>query len=703
MSLLLSVSVPFTPLSPSPASFLQSSDSQLVVLTRTELNIFTPATGIQVDVKSRVPPSKKGKERVRSDLKLFRTSFIVERKDLIEWGGWSNDDRTTGSGSGLSESHWKAAAWSPSGLNQLGGCVLATLTSNHEVLLFEPVKNAHKGEWVQTFDITAHIVRLVLPQDEPLPVPLALLKAHRASLAIKVLQAQATTIAWSTSPDFLLGDNSLFIVGHKSGHLSLWSRKEDGGMVLEWRGRIGEEARVVKKNGKEVEKAETSGWISGLCFSSWFERGVWSPLKRRRRQDWDEKSPIKSDNRADRSVTEVESKTSTEGASCLIAISDTVGSIWILEVEKSRGPSGVKIGPAVKVESGDGRAVSAFCWVWDAEGLSLAFDQPKLVYTKLRVVCLVNLSRVSKPEADAPSFELKGTVEVFELPSSRGTEWEGTTVYSTCCGIIYSPLTETLLLTLSCSSFYNLTLSPLALTNPSSTDSSTLTSTARDVWIARTKAGKGESEGKRETSSRFGERIGGVLVLDGPEGELGWITEQDDPNHISYTNNSLVKTTLVIYAPEEVTPEQQLAHLSSIFTSPPNSRTKAPLLILRSSLHFISDFIQKEGFVGSLLELLPLIERSDVEMVLEGEAEQNVTRDALVDKFVAKLFGDIFLEGLRMRENVARFVQATLSRQLAEELTSQLGSLLDLAKPLLNGKNPLSPSPVSELTASSIY
>lgn len=127
-----------TPLTSSPRAIVANEDGQLLVSTRGELNIFvssclpaqstkarrsrsvslsqTPAFGIQVDkapetafaLAASAGPSKersakgKGKEKetqankVGSQVPLFRTTVIVEKRDLVDWGGWVSGKSLTG-------------------------------------------------------------------------------------------------------------------------------------------------------------------------------------------------------------------------------------------------------------------------------------------------------------------------------------------------------------------------------------------------------------------------------------------------------------------------------------------------------------------------------------------------------------------------------------------------------------------------------
>ncbi|KAL8281338.1 hypothetical protein RQP46_006372 [Phenoliferia psychrophenolica] len=685
MTHLLLVTVPFTPASPSPSSLFQTDDGQFVIVTRTELNIFTPSLGIQVDKLSRVAPTKKGKERVRSDIPLFRTSFLIEKKDTLDWSAWTNDTRTTAGAAGLNEPQWRAATVSPSGVGQLGGCVLAGLTSNHEVLIYEPLKNAHKGSWPEAFDLTAHLVRLFLPlADDGESYPIEGLQQLRMELSAMVYQLQSTSISWSPSVPGTASDFSLLSVGHKSGHTSLWRRLSNGTMSLLLRERVD----------------STASWISLLAWSPW--------IVHTRQED-------------------------RKFAASLLAIADALGSIWVVEVEQDV-TSERKLSPAAKdrgkgkegeeemeeeeeeegekepvpttstpllVTRPDGRTATQFCWVVTEAG------EPQLVYTKLGTVEEVTLQRVpSEPYTVSSS-------SCFDLPETGALPWEGATPYASCSGIIFDPLTRILTLTLSSSSFYAFSLFGPSLTLLQPT-TATLTTTARSLFVNASAANTEEIRTVERIvpSYRTGERVLGFAKVKGLEGDVCWLSELDDPNRIAYLNNSLARTSLVVAhlndetldlidddSSDDPQSSAQLLLLQATFASPSNSRLEAPLSHLRGSLHFLADHARDDVFISHVLDSLsiaPPLPAEDAEMPgVGGEGTQ-----AVVAQFVGKLYGDAYVEQLRMRETVARFVvrhqhtsatllpraraiQSSLARQLAHELSTQLGALLSRSSPLL--------------------
>jgi len=146
----------------------------------------------------------KGKGR-ENEVPLLRSTIPIDRRNVVKWADWADGASLPFESGALEEEEgegaderpdlhaeydlslpagvepsWRSASWSPSGMSSLGGCVparplpsllessltspadarsciLATLTSNAEVLLFEPPKNGAKGEWFEVRRVSAEL------------------------------------------------------------------------------------------------------------------------------------------------------------------------------------------------------------------------------------------------------------------------------------------------------------------------------------------------------------------------------------------------------------------------------------------------------------------------------------------------------------------------------------------------------------------
>lgn len=107
-------------------------------------------------------------------------------------------------------------------------CLLAALSTNHELFIYAAETNYFRGKWDKRFDITFCLVENTMPkmdfvaeQDEE----------YRIDMAKRVLGCQAVSVDWSadvpvagpsSSPGIEQAGRSLLAVGHRSGHVTFW-------------------------------------------------------------------------------------------------------------------------------------------------------------------------------------------------------------------------------------------------------------------------------------------------------------------------------------------------------------------------------------------------------------------------------------------------------------------------------------------------
>lgn len=100
-------------------------------------------------------------------------------------------------------------------------------------------------------------------------------------------------------------------------------------------------------------------------------------------------------------------------------------------------------------------------------------------------------------------------------------EWNGAYSDYDLLGIFYEPASDSVLLSLSDASFYHFDLTPSLALATSAPTSYTLTSNAREIYLAAHRTGPDA----KPPSRRLGERIMGFAVLGGAERDLAWIAE----------------------------------------------------------------------------------------------------------------------------------------------------------------------------------
>lgn len=585
---------------------------------------------------------------------FFGTVIVVEKKDKIDWAGWSNDLRTYTSGKGTEETQWRTATWSPTALSEIGGCVLAALTNNQEALVFEPSKNSHRGEWIETFDFTSALAHLLLPCAREEEDPETLTAEGELDRTLQIFQCQATSISWSLPVEGTLGDYSLLAIGHKSGHVSLW-RRWAGKMEVLHRYRVHDEAQ----------------WIKALS---------WSPWQLRR------KGP----------------KTL---AVSFLAVADSSGQAWNMEVTEDvsapriaivqdlqnveEDANGVSAAQPLSLASRDGRQITQFCWI-------LQNGVYRLAYTKLGTLNCVTL----KPALSNSSTLMAISEDIeLELECVGASQWTGATPFASCAGIVYVPSSQTLVVALSSSCFYTVAMHPTPAfappseTIPSSTD---LTARMRRVFVNQPRSSLQSTRYSHLVATptkREGAKTSGFTSF-GEDGELAWTSELDLPHQALYRQNPAIRTTLFVsrLIAEPVNSSDTLEGFRSLLESPPNSRIKSPLAALRSLLHYIHDNQQDTTFLDGLYSIL-----QHTKETFPPVSSAAMTREDTLATFGKELFGEPGIECLRLKETVARFItrlphvnsttqvsvgllQASLSRRVAQELLSRISVILSRAE-----------------------
>jgi len=165
----------------------------------------------------------------------------------------------------------------------------------------------------------------------------------------------------------------------------------------------------------------------------------------------------------------------------------------------------------------------------------------------------------------------------------------GATSYAPCCGIEYLAERDAVLVCLSSSCVYLISLSPTpALTTPGPgvPDSVDLTGRFRRAFVDSTSLrGYEGSTAKQEIpkgklGTRSGAKMTGLAQF-GPGGELGWLYEFQRPDAITYKTNFNTKTTFVLSSIEEdPNLDSHLNHLQALLAAPPNGQLRGPVPVI---------------------------------------------------------------------------------------------------------------------------
>ncbi|GAA5999779.1 uncharacterized protein JCM10292_003741 [Rhodotorula paludigena] len=631
-----SSNVPYSPASPSPSSLVRSADGQIAAVARGEIHIWTPAVGL-VD-KGAAGPSAiaaptagtkggedavgKGKERER-DYTLLRTSIAVEKKNTVKWGEWV--DEYDINVPGIVEPLWRSAAFSPSGLSKIGTCILATITNNGEALLFEPEKDAAKGEWNEMADLTSQLIRDNVRSQVGHAEQT---RDMRREMVGDLLRCQTSAIAWSPAVLGSARDCSLLALGHRSGEVSLWRLDED------------RKAACLKR----IKVADEVNVISLLSFSDWT----------------------------------VQTSGDKSTASSQLAVADSDGRVFVVKITQSIDPASAEAGRtydtdgSLAIAEADGRTATQFCW------LDRSSDR-YLAYSKLGTL---QLTKVEHGEAGDLRLEEEQEVELELVGQDR---WMGATPWAACSGLHYLASTDSLLVSLSSSSFHVLPISPtLSHDTPLSTAYTASARSLFDEHLGRVRLRKDrfKVEGRGAVTRKEGAKVLGMVALEnGARGaDVAFIFETSRPDTFMYRTLADTRTHLVIGTlAGKQTAEGALAELDGLLNSVKNARLEAPLSRLSPFLHFVATHASDADFVAGLLDrLAPLPFPPADAPVIESDA-------SVADRLEALLFSDEQLAEVRTKETIARTLLTCLDDVKPEDQQRATWIQLALARQLIQG------------------
>ncbi|KAL7418594.1 hypothetical protein Q5752_007052 [Cryptotrichosporon argae] len=224
-----------TPAQPAQGNVGVSADGQVFVLTSRGATIYTPDLfhALQGADDDRQAGSSRLRRPAGGELGWLTTGIDLSRaEDRGEAYGWGDPDDPIGGLVTDQERSGRAAAWSPSGLHEMGGCFLVLLTSHGQVSVYAPTADPATKAWAELVDLT-----MLLSMDSGLGDP-------------RRLQLRTTAIAWSPAPPRDSAAPALLVLGSCAGSLTVWSY---AGTTL----RLAETVHV------------GSAWIAALAWSEW--------------------------------------------------------------------------------------------------------------------------------------------------------------------------------------------------------------------------------------------------------------------------------------------------------------------------------------------------------------------------------------------------------------------------------------------------
>ncbi|KAH8104064.1 putative zinc-finger of transcription factor IIIC complex-domain-containing protein [Cristinia sonorae] len=213
-AILAAISLPGVTTNPSSNCLQWGSDGQLILLARSSIYILTPRIGLIAQSPAAT------QQLLDKETKGDRRPSVQWLQTMIEWDKdsrlhqWPTDCQDWGAVSlGSLDPHFRSVTSSPNNLTPDAGCVLSVLNSNMQVSFWTATKNHLTGIWTKVgeYDGSLHSLDSSNTTDGRL---------------YNTLQAQVTSIAWSTQANFATipapnADYSLLALGSRAGTVRL--------------------------------------------------------------------------------------------------------------------------------------------------------------------------------------------------------------------------------------------------------------------------------------------------------------------------------------------------------------------------------------------------------------------------------------------------------------------------------------------------
>ncbi|KAF9460559.1 transcription factor IIIC subunit delta N-term-domain-containing protein [Collybia nuda] len=582
---------------PSLSCLQWSGDGQVFFVSKDSVYILTPKH--TADVKA----PWHGRNTPDKPLDWFRTMILMDNTKIHQWTTISLEWGTAVFGSldiGLRE-----IALSPSNLTKDAGCVMCLLNSNMDLSLWTPDKDRLRGKWTKIQDVMP-LLRAPFSQEQAY------------STAKRALQAQTTSIAWSTQADFNIVpapalDASLLAVGTRGGILFLLSYQRESESLV-----------YIDK----IKVAENG--LTHLAYSRW------------------------SLTRQGRCNAHLAYGTS-DGGVALITVTQSL---------RSTPSSSTVFGPNFNLETGlenhgqiifspDKRALTGLSWLACKENMILIMCKPGLVLLWAAPTCNLRWSGLR-------SLVLQPQVHKLSVGSSP---------FHPISGIHYIPYEDILMMCLfdgSIRVIYGLSSEPSWTPTQENITSQILSKNAR-VAFSQTQPGK-----TRWTDVN---RVSGLTSYDG-HATLLWAHETGQPTNYDYVYDAKHQTVLVAVQLWKPHPNVIVCELDVTLATSKTTSGLTPLYLLRSCFLNLPDHPE---IYPEIIRLLNSSDPIQLSFSFEG-APVNIVQPTLREAFRRSLseyfFGYDLLLRLRMKLAVAdkllSVVSNSLMRNNCEEIACRL-------------------------------
>ncbi|ORX36679.1 transcription factor IIIC subunit delta N-term-domain-containing protein [Kockovaella imperatae] len=216
----------------------------------------TPQPAFEVSAEAGLSRPRRVLKPKMGEIKWWTTSLEVDKdgnRDL--YYDWIDVGDSYGGVLSGREVLARSAIWSPSGLSELGGSLIAIMTTAGQVSIYAPRTEPYSKQWDEIADLTILMKEMLDVKDVTPPI---------------ALQMKATSMAWSAAVpavEMLGRDGSLLAMGSRAGMVALWTYGEERRFTCDAYLKVSDDAWVTQMSWSSWELTEHSKYETHLAIA----------------------------------------------------------------------------------------------------------------------------------------------------------------------------------------------------------------------------------------------------------------------------------------------------------------------------------------------------------------------------------------------------------------------------------------------------
>lgn len=166
------------------------------------------------DANAVAGPSTRLRRPATGEIPLYATSIEIDsQSSRDDEHGWKEvGDEISAPPMGV-DAHVRAAAWSPSGCSDLGGCLLAVMLNTGQVTIWGPRSDPMSKQWDELADLTGQLAQIAVEE------------GLETMTVRRMLQMRSTCMEWAPPIPLSCRDQalSMLAVGNRAGEIHIWA------------------------------------------------------------------------------------------------------------------------------------------------------------------------------------------------------------------------------------------------------------------------------------------------------------------------------------------------------------------------------------------------------------------------------------------------------------------------------------------------